>query len=79
MVILDITIEDNRKVIVIRRMQKEKGSLIVGLCDDEWHVHDVVEEMLKCYEREYYIDIQLVHYDSAKQLLEKKVDIIKVL
>lgn len=53
-------------------MQKEKVSLIVGLCDDEQHIHQTVEELLKYYKKENHIDIQLIHYDSAKQLLEKK-------
>ena len=52
-------------------MQKEKVSLLGGLCDDERHVHDAVKEILQGYNQENHMDIQLIHYDSAKQLLER--------
>ena len=53
-------------------MKKEKEHLTVGLCDDEQSIHTMVEELVKGYEEEHDIEIRLLHYDSAKQLLEKK-------
>lgn len=56
----------------IEYAQSKKESFIVGLCDDEQHIHDKVDEILRCYTEKNHIDIQLIHYNSAIQLLEKK-------
>lgn len=53
-------------------MNKEKVILTFGLCDDEQHIHDAVEEMMECYKKENNVDIQLIHYDSAQKMLERR-------
>jgi DNA-binding LytR/AlgR family response regulator len=51
---------------------QDKVSLLAGLCDDEQYAHDMVEKMLSEYIKTNNVDIQLIHYNSAKQLLENK-------
>ncbi|MBR1390288.1 MAG: response regulator [Lachnospiraceae bacterium] len=53
-------------------MQDNKAALLVGICDDEEHIHRTVEDMLSLYAESNQIRLHIVHYDSAKQLLEKK-------
>lgn len=47
----------------------------IAICDDELHIHDMVEKMLLLYSKENYIVIDIVHYISAKQLLEEKEEL----
>lgn len=52
-------------------MDTAHNELVVGLCDDEGYVHSYVEEMLNRYSAEKDVKINLIHYDSARQLFEK--------
>lgn len=47
----------------------------IAICDDEQHIHDMVEELLLLYSKENQIVIDIVHYLSAKQLLEEKEEL----
>lgn len=49
--------------------QYEKITLVVGLCDDEQHIHDTVEEMLSDYSEDNNIVFNIVHYYGAEQLV----------
>lgn len=53
-------------------METVHNELVLGLCDDEAYVHSHVEEMLKQYSAEKNVKINLFHYDSGRQLFEKK-------
>ena len=49
----------------------DREELVVGLCDDEQHVHNTVEKMLQRYAENNHIALRVVHYHSAKQLLDE--------
>lgn len=43
----------------------------IGICDDEQHIHEKVTKLLLLYSEEKQIMIDVVHYYSASQLLDK--------
>ena len=49
---------------------KDKISLIIGLCDDESNIHDTIDKMLADYADVNDININVIHYMSAKELLD---------
>lgn len=49
--------------------------LKIAICDDEQHIHDIVEKMLSLYSEKNHIVMDIVHYISAKQLLEEKEEL----
>jgi len=48
----------------------EKTSLVIGLCDDEKYIYDMVATLLACYAKKNHIAYRLIYYESAKRLLE---------
>lgn len=51
-------------------VQNNKASLIIGLCDDEVHIHDTIDKLLFIYAQRNNISCHLIHYNSAGNLLE---------
>ena len=51
-------------------VRKGTKDFIVGICDDEMHIHDAIKEMLNEYSAANGIAVKLFHYFSAKELLE---------
>ena len=47
-----------------------KDKLIAGLCDDEQYAHDSIAKILADYSQQRGVDIEILHYASAKELLE---------
>ena len=56
-------------------IHKDKVNLIIGLCDDEMNTHNRVEKMLDDYADMHDLNIRLIHYVSAKELLDAKDDL----
>ncbi len=54
------------------KMQENIENLTIGLCDDEQHIHHTIEKMLLFYAEENHITMHMVHYTSAKQLIDRK-------
>ncbi len=48
------------------------GNIYIALCDDEQYVHERVDKMVKEYFAEKDCDYGIVHFFSAKELLESK-------
>lgn len=53
-------------------MKNDKASFVIGLCDDEIHIHDKVEKLLLSYAEKNRIVCHLIHYDCACKLLEAR-------
>lgn len=51
---------------------EDKTNLIIGLCDDELSIHKMVEKLLTYYADMHDINISIIHYASAKDLLASK-------
>ena len=47
-----------------------KDKLIAGLCDDELYAHDSIAKILADYSHQRGVDIEILDYSSAKELLE---------
>ena len=47
----------------------------VGLCDDEGYVHDMLDEMLSGYSKDRKIKLEIIHFYSAKEVLDMKKEI----
>jgi len=43
--------------------------LVVGICDDEQYVHDIIDKVINLYSDSRGIEIEVVHFFSAEQLL----------
>ena len=52
--------------------RNDEEGLLIGLCDDEKYIHDIVEKLLKTYADQNGIVCQLVHYNSGYEVLEEK-------
>ncbi|MGN0154501.1 MAG: LytR/AlgR family response regulator transcription factor [Lachnospiraceae bacterium] len=52
--------------------QKDKTSLVIGLCDDDIHIYHTVSSLLASYAENNNIECHIVYYNSAKKLLEAK-------
>lgn len=50
-------------------LHKDKVKLIIGLCDDEMNTHNTVENLLADYAVLYDLNIRIIHYTSAAELL----------
>ena len=50
-------------------LHKDKVKLIIGLCDDEMNTHNTVENLLADYAVLYDLNIRIIHYTSAEELL----------
>lgn len=50
------------------RIKQEK--LVVGICDDEQYVHNIVEQMLQSYAESNNVSLWMIHYYSAQQILD---------
>lgn len=49
--------------------------LVIGLCDDEEHIHNKVEKLMDEYARRVEISFKMIHFYSAKGLIESKDEI----
>ena len=47
-----------------------KDKLVAGLCDDEQYAHDSIAKILADYSQQRGVDIEILHYASANELLE---------
>lgn len=56
-------------------MDLENKQLLIGLCDDDKYVYNQMKELLSEYSITNDININLIYYESAKQLLEQKDDL----
>ena len=50
------------------------NNMIIGVCDDVDGVHSIVEDLIKEYVENRDIDIELVNFKSAMEVLESKAD-----
>jgi DNA-binding LytR/AlgR family response regulator len=49
----------------------DKKCLMIGICDDEQHIHDEIDKLMQSYAEKNGIICQLFHYDSGQALLEQ--------
>lgn len=52
---------------------------IIGICDDEKYVHEIIHQLIKAYSEKRSIDCKLVHFYSAEEWLEYTRDLDCVL
>lgn len=53
-------------------MQRWKNVFTVGICDDEEYAHELLNELLVSYSEEFHTKLEVVHFYSAKEVLESK-------
>lgn len=47
-------------------------NFVIGLCDDEQYIHDQADEKIRTYFSANQANVEILHYNSAKQLIERK-------
>lgn len=50
-------------------------SIKIGLCDDEEHVHETISRIIEKYQHERECKIEVIHFLSARELLEAEEEI----
>ena len=52
-----------------------KEHLVAGICDDEQYAHDTISKILAEYAAEKGLAVDVMHYNSAKELLDSNDDL----
>lgn len=52
-----------------------KKEFVIGLCDDEKYVHEIIEKLLLKYENMNEVECRLIYFESAKVLLNADIQL----